>query len=172
MGVEIERKFLVGDVEFLRANIVAGKWRKQQITQGYLSLNPKHQVRVRTRCEATIDLPLTFEAFITIKGEARGFSVPEFEFRIPYDTATELLKMCRDTHITKDRYLVGRWEVDFFKGPNRGLVLAEIELESEDEKFPLPFWLGKEVTGDRRYSNLTLATQPYSGWARTLDILG
>ena len=155
MSLEIERKFLVtGD--FSRQVTSA-----QRIVQGYICSQPGRTVRIRIRGE---------EGFLTIKGasDEKGLSRYEFEQKIPLADAEELLKLCEPGAIDKVRNLVpaGKhtWEVDVFHGDNEGLVLAEIELESEDEPFGRPEWIGQEVSGDRRYYNSMLTKHPYREW--------
>lgn len=157
MGVEIERKFLV-----------AGDYKSQayahyEVKQGYLSLSGMSVVRVRTKGE---------KGFITIKGSVGegGFTRSEWEYEIPLRDAEEMLLLCEDAVIEKTRYLVkvGNhiFEVDEFRGVNEGLLIAEVELEAEDEKYDKPSWLGKEVTGDVHYYNSYLSIHPYSEWER------
>ena len=153
MGVEIERKFLVkGD--FRREATGSSR-----ITQGYICSQPGRTVRVRIRGE---------RGYLTIKGatDARGMSRQEFEYEIPVADAERLMALCEPGAIDKERFLVPRgkhtWEVDLFHGANEGLVLAEIELASEEEPFERPDWLGEEVTGDRRYYNSELTKHPIS----------
>ena len=155
MATEIERKFLVtGD--FSRQVISA-----QRIVQGYICSQPGRTVRVRIRGE---------EGFLTIKGasDEKGLSRYEFEQKIPLADAEELLKLCEPGAIDKMRNLVpaGKhtWEIDVFHGENEGLILAEIELASEDEPFERPDWIGQEVSGDRRYYNSMLTKRPYKQW--------
>ena len=155
MATEIERKFLV-TVEFSRQVISA-----QRIVQGYICSQPGRTVRVRIRGE---------EGFLTIKGasDEKGLSRYEFEQKIPLADAEELLKLCEPGAIDKMRNLVpaGKhtWEIDVFHGENEGLILAEIELASEDEPFERPDWIGQEVSGDRRYYNSMLTKHPYKQW--------
>jgi adenylate cyclase len=117
-------------------------------------------LRIRTRDE---------KGYLTIKGRSneKGMSRSEWEYEIPVDQARELLSFSNGT-ISKTRYLVPvgdhTFEVDEFYGENEGLVVAEVELESEDEEYPRPEWLGEEVTGDRRYYNSQLLKHPYSQW--------
>ena len=153
MAIEIERKFLV------RNNY----WQEKAETglpcrQGYLCAEHGKTVRVRT---------LGARAFLTIKGKTHGLSRAEFEYEIPVDDAEALLQMC-DQRIEKTRYLVPHenhtWEVDVFEGENKGLILAEIELKSEDETFILPDWIGDEVSGDPRYYNAQLSRHPFTRW--------
>ena len=155
MATEIERKFLVtGD--FSRQVISA-----QRIVQGYICSQPGRTVRVHIRGE---------EGFLTIKGasDEKGLSRYEFEQKIPLADAEELLKLCEPGAIDKMRNLVpaGKhtWEIDVFHGENEGLILAEIELASEDEPFERPDWIGQEVSGDRRYYNSMLTKHPYKQW--------
>jgi CYTH domain-containing protein len=153
MGKEIERKFLVtGDA-----------WRQgtgTHVRQGYISSGARHSVRVRAT---------SVGAFLTVKGASRGATRSEFEYEIPLEDAEELLEsICVKPLIEKIRYRIAHrgftWEVDEFLGENRGLVIAEIELEREDEEFDRPDWVGEEVTGDPRYYNVNLVAKPYSAW--------
>lgn len=152
MSKEIERKFLV------RGDFKSQAFRSERITQGYLSSVPERTVRVRIKGN---------EGFITIKGRsnASGLTRYEWEKEIPVDEARELLQLSEPGMIDKTRYLVqvGKhvFEVDEFYGENEGLILAEIELQSEDETFEKPEWLGKEVTDDPRYYNAMLSKKPY-----------
>lgn len=151
MGIEIERKFLVqGD-----------SWKKmadagRPCQQGYLSSEKNRTVRVRV---------IGRQAFLTIKGATSGITRAEFEYEIPVSDAEALLALC-DTVIQKVRHLIphaGRvWELDVFSGANAGLIVAEIELESEGQPFELPEWVGAEVSGDPRYYNAALARHPLS----------
>ena len=148
MNREIERKFLVkGDFE------KEVTYRKR-IVQGYICAEKDRTVRVRIQGE---------ECFLTIKGasDESGLSRYEFEKQIAPNDAEELLKLCLPGIIDKIRHWipVGNhiWEVDVFQGDNKGLVIAEIELSSEDETFELPTWAGEEVTGDPRYYNAMLS---------------
>lgn len=153
MGTEIERKFLVDGTQ----------WKDYPATllrQGYVCRSPDHVVRVRTDGERGI---------LTIKGSTHGMSRPEFEYVIPLSDADELLDgICEKPLIEKRRYLVEyggkKWEVDEFLGENAGLVVAEIELQSEDEVIQRPEWVGMEVTDDPRYFNANLVNEPYSRW--------
>ena len=134
-----------------------GAFRKRRIVQGYICADAERTVRVRIRGE---------EGFLTIKSATneRGWSRYEFERQIPLCDAEELMKLCLPGRIDKERYevKVGRhiWEVDVFHGANEGLTVAEIELESEDEIFDRPAWVGEEVSGDVRYYNAMLAQYP------------
>lgn len=157
MAQEIERKFLVaGDYK-------SEAYASVRITQGYLSRVPERVVRVRIKGD---------KGFITIKGTTNdtGLSRFEWEKEIPLADAQSLLKLAEPGVIDKTRHLIkntdGRhiWEVDEFHGDNKGLVMAEIELESENDLFDKPSWLGKEVTGDKRYYNAYLSENPYKTW--------
>lgn len=155
MALEIERKFLVnGD---FRSEVLEAT----RIVQGYLCSAPGRTVRIRTRDS---------KAYITIKGSAgiTGFTRYEWEKEIPPEEAEELLLLCEQTLIEKTRYLIKYgnhlFEVDEFSGENAGLIIAEVELKSEDEYFEKPVWLGEEVTGDIRYYNSYLSGNPYSRW--------
>ncbi|HKK10442.1 MAG TPA: CYTH domain-containing protein [Bacteroidales bacterium] len=154
MGQETERKFLVKDFSFKEE-----AYRSDEIKQGYLSIMPEKSVRVRTKYK---------KAFLTIKGKTTGFSRAEFEYEIPLDDARKMMELFCETIIDKERYLVKydnfTWEVDVFHGENEGLVLAEIELNSENTTFAIPEWAGREVTGDQKYYNANLIKQPYRKW--------
>jgi adenylate cyclase len=155
MAQEIERKFLVrGDFKSMAV-------KETRITQGYLSSVPERTVRVRIKGN---------KGFITIKGigSASGASRYEWEKEIPVSEIEELLKICEPGVIDKTRFLVKAgphtYEVDEFYGENEGLVVAEIELSSEDEGFEKPEWLGEEVTGDVKYYNSMLMKNPFTQW--------
>ena len=154
VAVEIERKFLVqGD-----------GWRQGasgvRYVQGYLNRDKARTVRVRIAGT---------QGFLTIKGESVGATRAEFEYPIPLDDAQALLALCEGPCIDKTRYCIPLdgmvWEVDVFAGDNAGLVVAEIELPSEDAPFTRPCWLGAEVTHDARYFNSNLSRYPYGRWA-------
>lgn len=152
MAIEIERKFLVVGTEWETAT-------PTYYCQGYLNHDKNRTVRVRIAGQA---------AFLTIKGLSEGASRPEFEYPIPVDDAKQLLPLCEQPLIEKNRRIIEhagmRWEVDEFFGENQGLVVAEIELDSEEQQFELPTWAGEEVTEDARYYNSSLAQRPYSQW--------
>jgi len=156
MPSEIERKFLVNlDQIPLPSNGI-------EIKQGYLPLseNVKTAVRVRIKGE---------EAFLTIKGENKGDTRQEFEYTIPVSEALELLEdLCHKPLIEKTRYEIcvdkHIWEIDIFHGDNKGLVVAEIELADENDRFEHPNWLTEEVTDDPRYYNSNLLQEPYKNW--------
>jgi adenylate cyclase len=153
MAAEIERKFLV----------VGDSWRAgasgRRYVQGYLSRDVERSVRVRQAGTS---------AYLTIKGIAHGTTRPEFEYPIPFSDAEELIKLCFPALVEKTRYIVEyrgkRWEVDEFHGENHGLILAEIELSREGEPLEIPPWIGKEVSEDPRYFNVSLSQHPYASW--------
>lgn len=156
MAQEIERKFLVLGNEYL-----TNSHQSYRIRQGYLSTSPERSVRVRIKGE---------KGYLTIKGKASksGMSRFEWEKMIDVEDALELLKICEPGMIDKTRYEVTSghhtFEVDEFYGENQGLVVAEIELSSEDEAFVKPAWIGQEVTGDPRYYNSMLMKKPFITW--------
>jgi len=156
MAQEIERKFLVRDDSWRAAAGTGTACR-----QGYLSLERGRVVRVRVKGE---------RGFLTIKGERVGISTPEFEYQIPLPDAEELLaKLCLRPLIEKVRYEVTHqgltWEVDEFFGENKGLILAEVELETAEQSVVLPPWAGTEVSHDHRYSNASLVQSPFCSWS-------
>lgn len=154
MGIEIERKFLVGSDGWRQAATS-----QTRFSQGYLSRDPARTVRVRIAGDA---------AFLTIKGATQGATRAEFEYGIPLADAQQLLALCDGPVVEKVRHLCPHqgmtWEVDEFLGDNAGLVVAEIELAAEGQVFARPAWLGAEVTGDGRYVNANLAVNPFSQW--------
>lgn len=151
--VEIERKFLITSAAYKKE-----AFSQNRIKQGYLSSVPERTVRVRVKGN---------KAYITIKGisNATGMSRFEWEKEIPVNEAENLLLLCEKGIIDKTRFEVKigihTYEVDEFYGENEGLVIAEIELQSENETFEKPSWLGKEVTNDKRYYNSYLSNNPY-----------
>jgi adenylate cyclase len=153
MGIEIERKFLV----------TSESWKKPgtgvQYRQGYLNTHKERVVRVRTMGD---------KAALTIKGVSVGASRLEFEYEISVDDANQLLDLCEIPLIEKTRYRIEHggliWEVDEFHGVNEGLVIAECELETEDQEIDKPNWVGGEVTGDPRYFNTNLVARPFTIW--------
>ena len=153
---EIERKFLVTSTEFQSESI-----RSNRIVQGYLNSNPERTVRIRIKGT---------QAFITIKGKGNESGTTRFEWEkeIKVTEAEQLLLLCEDGVIDKVRYEIpfGKhlYEVDVFEGDNKGLIIAEIELEDENESFEKPNWLGEEVTGDDRYYNASLSVSSYKNW--------
>ncbi|MCF8309472.1 MAG: CYTH domain-containing protein [Bacteroidales bacterium] len=154
MGKETERKFLVRNTNF-KENIS----QKHEVKQGYLSTDPNHVVRIRT---------LDGKGFITIKGESSGITRSEFEYEIPKQDVLEMMETMCTTLIEKFRYIVYyggmKWEIDEFFNDNEGLMLAEIELENDEQHFEKPSWLGKEVTSHKEYYNAYLINHPYKAW--------
>ncbi|MFJ7566399.1 CYTH domain-containing protein [Herminiimonas sp. NPDC097707] len=153
MSVEIERKFLV------RGSLWKTLGESVAIRQGYLSTHPDRVVRVRIEDDA---------ATLTIKGRMQGITRGEWEYAIPVAEADQLLKLCERPLIEKTRTRIVHegmvWEVDEFFGDNLGLVVAEIELESEGQAFAKPDWIAEEVTDDARYFNANLLRHPYIVW--------
>jgi CYTH domain-containing protein len=153
---EIERKFLVTTTEFLSENT-----KSNRIVQGYLNSNPNRTVRVRIKGE---------KGYLTIKGKGNESGTTRFEWEkeIEVTEAEQLLLLCEDGVIDKVRHEIpfGKhlYEVDVFEGDNKGLIIAEIELENENESFEKPNWLGEEVTGDDRYYNASLSVSSYKNW--------
>ena len=156
MAIEIERKFLVTDDSYK-----AMAFHSDRIAQGYLCREGGNSARVRVRGD---------KGYLTIKGPSMdgGLSRFEWEKEIPESEAWELLKLCHGGIIDKTRHLVKcgnhTFEVDEFHGDNDGLVVAEVELENADETFERPPFLGKEVTGDKRYYNSSLTRFPFKYW--------
>lgn len=154
--IEIERKFLTTSEAFKKEAFV-----ENRITQGYLSSVPERTVRVRIKGN---------KALLTIKGASNesGLSRFEWEKEIPVEEATALLKLCEKGVVDKTRFevKVGNhiFEIDEFYGENTGLIVAEVELKSENETFEKPIWLGKEVTNDNRYYNSNLSKNPFANW--------
>lgn len=155
MAIEIEHKFLIANDD----------WRHDaddgiRIIQGYMGSNDKSSVRIRVNGDS---------ANINIKSKTIGAQRSEYEYAIPLDDANEILTaLCNRPYIEKTRYHVifqgHEWEVDVFSGENEGLIVAELELADADESFPLPSWIGAEVTDDVRYYNSCLVTHPYKNW--------
>lgn len=154
MGIEIERKFLIKN----------DKWKDAVqesfvLKQGYLNSEPSRTVRVRIKGDKGI---------LTIKGKNKGAVRAEFEYEIPLQDAEALIQLCEKPIIEKERFIVLEnnkvWEVDLFEGVNKGLQVAEVELQKEDEAIQLPDWIGKEVTSDARYYNSNLVQQPFCDW--------
>ncbi len=155
MALEIERKFLINRKEWAMVE----KPEPNFFRQGYISIDPNKTIRVRTTNDA---------AFLTIKGKSIGATRKEFEYEIPKLDAVEMLDHFAVSELSKKRYCLtfgGKvWEVDEFFGDNEGLLMAEIELNSEDEYFEIPIWVGEEVTGDERYYNSKLTVHPFKAW--------
>jgi len=153
MAIEIERKFLG----------TSSDWRSLApvyFCQGYLNRDKHRTVRIRIAGDRGI---------LTVKGLTIGASRPEFEYEIPLDDAQEMLKLCDGPLVEKNRHIVQHaertWEVDEFLGDNKGLVVAEVELASEDQTLDVPSWVGAEITNDSRYFNSNLSINPYKQWA-------
>jgi CYTH domain-containing protein len=155
MGMEIERKYLMASDEW------RGLAEGVDYRQGYLSTVKERTVRVRTIGDS---------GFLTIKGISIGASRVEYEYEVPADDAHEMLdELCERPLIEKRRFKVSHagliWEIDEFFGENVGLIVAEVELEEEDQTIDLPSWIGQEVTGDPRYFNSSLVSKPFSAWS-------
>jgi len=153
MPFEIERKFLVDHTLWNPSD------EGTKIVQAYLGLFPNPTVRIRIAGD---------KGFLTIKGRSQTISRPEFEFEIPVNQALEMLDLAISHPVEKTRYEVKYngflWEVDVFSGKNSGLIIAEIELESENQEFKRPGWLLEEVSNDGRYYNSYLSGCPFSEW--------
>jgi CYTH domain-containing protein len=153
MGIEIERKFLVDPIQ----------WHPETegtvMVQAYLGLAPNPTVRVRIK---------GMKAYLTIKGRSSSISRPEFEYEIPVADAHEMMKLAISNPVEKIRHEIWHngflWEVDVFSGKNEGLILAEIELNSEDQQFKKPDWVLSEVSSDGRYYNSFLSEHPFQEW--------
>ena len=156
MGYEIERKFLV------KGDYKSKAFKSFRIKQGYLSLSGVSVIRVRVKGE---------KAYITVKSALVEGKLKrhEWEYEIPVKDAEEMLELCDSSVIDKTRYLVKAgnhtFEVDEFYGENEGLLIAEVELDDEDEMFEKPDWLGDEVTGNVRYYNSFLSIHPFNSWS-------
>ncbi|MEC8010085.1 MAG: CYTH domain-containing protein [Pseudomonadota bacterium] len=154
MAVEIERKFLVDQ------NLLPDFGEGTLISQGYIETTTKNVVRARVKGD---------KGFLTLKGESHGATCAEFEYEIPKADALNIIAtMCSGKTVEKTRYEypLGKhvWEVDVFSGRNQGLIVAEIELASEDETFEKPEWIAEEVTGQAKYFNACLLNTPYLEW--------
>jgi adenylate cyclase len=161
MAIEIERKFLLLNEEW-RAQVSL----RTLFRQGYLCTDPTRVVRVRV---------VGAEAYLTVKGITTDISRAEWQFDIPLEEANEMLAICQQPLIEKYRHLIWIskddededevcWEIDEFLGENAGLIVAEIELQSVEQSYERPSWLGQEVSGDKRYSNSNLVRAPFSTW--------
>ena len=154
MAQEIERKFRVANDDW-RALATSSS----SLKQGHLSSSAEATVRVRLEDNL---------GTVTIKSKTNGITRNEFEYAIPAQEAKELLMLCSGPLIEKIRYRIPQenhtWEIDVFEGDNDGLIIAEIELTSDEDYFAKPQWLGEEVSGDSRYYNSNLATHPYVNW--------
>lgn len=155
MGLEIERKFTV-DKALWQAQV---KPKGLYLKQTYLSTDPEKTIRVRI---------LGDKGFFTVKGKMEGLTRSEYEYEIPKQDASEMIDRFGDTCIEKTRYLIEHeghtWEVDEFHGANNGLIIAELELESESTTFSKPIWIDEEVSTDARYFNSNLQENPYTLW--------
>jgi adenylate cyclase len=154
MAHEIERKFLLANQDW-RA-LVTGSF---VLKQGYLSTTPKSTVRLRVKSD---------KAMLTVKSKNTGIRRSEFEYEIPIRDAEEMLQLCQTPLIEKTRYTItiGKhiWEIDEFSRANSGLLVAEIELDAEEESFEKPAWVGEEVSTDARYCNSNLVAHPFTQW--------
>lgn len=158
MGKEIERKYLIDLIKWQQVSKPKG----QRYRQGYLLTDPGKTIRVRLT-DTT--------GYLTIKGATVNATRSEFEYEIPASEAKELLDSFSVLELSKTRYKIDHqgkvWEVDEFLADNEGLIVAEIELTNEDEKFDIPAWIDKEVTGDERYYNSSLTINPYKNWEKS-----
>ncbi len=159
MAIEIERKFLLKNDNWKQSVVSSAL-----IRQGYLANSDKASVRIR------IDGDI---ANINIKSMTLAITRQEYEYAIPVEDAEKLLTdLCQQPQIEKTRYIVmhegHKWEIDVFAGDNAGLVVAEIELDSEDESFAMPDWAGQEVSDQIKYYNVNLINNPYSTWGKSL----
>ncbi|HEY4323654.1 MAG TPA: CYTH domain-containing protein [Mucilaginibacter sp.] len=155
MGVEIERKFLVDHEKWGKVNKPQGTYYRQ----GYLLNDDERTIRIRVTDK---------QGYVTFKGESSGISRKEFEYTIPVEDGIELLNHFAKSELEKIRYRIyfaGKlWEVDEFLGKNKGLIMAEIELNHETEEFEKPDWITVEVSDDGRYYNSYLSVRPFSEW--------
>lgn len=155
MGLEIERKFLLAS-DAWRAQVI----RSESLWQGYLTTRERCSIRIRIAGE---------QGHLNIKSATLGVARHEFEYPVPLAEARELLELfCAGRSLVKTRHEVRvgghTWEIDVFEGPNAGLVVAELELDSAEEPFERPMWLGREVSDDPRYYNTSLIEKPFSTW--------
>ena len=156
MHIETERKFLVRDEGFKDQAVES-----HHIKQGYIAHDGGRTVRVRLWDD---------QGILTIKGPSMGAGMSRYEWEkeISRQEAEDLFLLCKPGTVDKTRWIIPagprKFEVDEFHGENEGLVMAEIELGSEDESFERPSWLGEEVTGDKRYYNAYLALNPFKSW--------
>lgn len=154
MGREIERKFLVDEARWREVQPQGSDYR-----QGYIVNTKAKTVRVRIAGR---------QGYLTIKGATEGATRTEFEYEIPLEDARQLLQFCEGSVIEKTRYKIEvdqmLWEVDQFSGENEGLIVAELELASEEQPFRKPDWVAEEITDDPRYYNANLVNNPFSRW--------
>jgi len=152
MSIEIERKYLI------KADLLELPEKGKKLIQGYIWSDPDKSLRIRMAGE---------KAFLTIKTGNNPLNRSEFEYEIPMNDAQDLLILC-DSKIEKIRFLIPQnnlfWEIDVFEGDNDGLIVAEIELNSENEKFELPDWIDHEVTNESKYLNVELIKHPFTKW--------
>lgn len=155
MGLEIERKFLVDQSKWDAVT----KGEGLQCIQTYLNNEPEKTIRVRVLGE---------KGYLTIKGKTENLTRTEFEYEIPQPEAEEMIAKFGKHVLIKTRYFIQvgahTWEVDVFDGDNVGLIVAEVELSSENESFEVPNWIGEEVSLDERYYNACLQKHPYTKW--------
>ena len=153
MAKEIERKFLVNSKLWNREGAIV------PMQQAYIAYNNGNVVRVRIAGQ---------NAFLTIKGNLQGITRDEFEYQVPVEDARQMMSMAQGFSVIKKRHIqyIGdkKWEIDVFEKENEGLIVAEIELNSEDESFEKPEWILDEVSDDPRYFNYNLAQNPFSKW--------
>ncbi|WP_316831335.1 CYTH domain-containing protein [Pedobacter aquatilis] len=156
MAKEIERKFLLNRAAWEKLEKPIGK----QLRQGYILAEPHKTIRVRIADN---------KGWLTIKGISTGATRLEFEYEIPMGEAIELLDNFSENELEKVRYEIAHegklWEIDVFSGDNEGLIVAEIELTTEDEEFELPAWIAEEVTHEKKYYNSNLTQHPFKDWA-------
>ena len=155
MGTEIERKYTLKNDDW-RKEII----RSERMVQGYLAGNERTSVRIRVTGE---------KANLNIKSATLGIFRQEYEYDLPLADAEKMLDdLCEKPVIDKIRHYISHdgktWEIDEFSGENEGLIVAEVELESENETFNLPAWVKEEVSHDPRYYNVILVKQPYKNW--------
>ena len=155
MGQEIERKYLINQEEWKRLIKPTGEFYRQ----GYILTDPNKTIRIRVT---------ETKAYLTIKGLSIGATRPEYEYEIPIPDAKELLDSFSISELSKIRYKITHnskvWEVDEFLADNAGLIIAEIELKSENEQFDLPPWVDREVTSEEKYYNSNLTIKAYTTW--------
>lgn len=154
MGLEIERKFLLKNEDW-RSEIQEST----TIKQGYLNTHIERTVRVRVKGN---------KGFLTIKGKTENVSRKEFEYEIPVEEAIAMIALCEQPVIEKTRNIIKQngftWEIDEFDGENKGLIVAEVELENEGQIIQLPNWIDEEVSNDPKYYNSSLLARPFKNW--------
>ena len=160
MANEIERKFLINEKSEKFKDLLE-LMTGTSISQGYLSTSPEKTVRVRQKGE---------QGYLTIKGKQIGITKSEYEYEVPLEDVVQMMLLC-SVKLEKIRFETNAgnglvWEIDIFKGSNTGLIIAEIELSNENEKFEIPQWLGKDVSEDLRFANSNLAERPYENWTK------